>query len=84
MTRVSPGLRLLECNYLFKATLGHCVLCAALYDVANKRINASEGLSEVVTNLAVNFKVVVTTLHLLRNKLKSGYLAISLTRVELQ
>lgn len=84
MISVSLGLRLLESNYLFKATLGQCVLCAALDDVANKRIYASEGLSEVVTNLAVDFKVVVATLHLLWNKLKSGYLAISLTRVELQ
>ena len=65
MISVSLGLRLLESNYLFKATLGHSVLCAALDDVANKRIYASEGLSEVVTNLAINFKVVVTTLHLL-------------------
>lgn len=75
ITRVSKRLRLLKRNNLFEAMLWQSVLCAALYNIANKGVNTGERLSEVVADLPVNFEIVITTMHLLWDKLKTENLA---------
>ena len=85
MTSVSLGLRLFKSYYLFEAMFWDGVLSAALNNVANKRVDAGEGLSEVVADLAVNFEVIVATMHLLWNELQQiGLASRGLTSVELQ
>ena len=65
MTGFNKRLGLFERNDLIETMLRHGVYSAALYNVADKRINTSERLSEVVADLTINFEVVITTMHLL-------------------
>lgn len=60
--------RFLKSDDVFEATLWQCVIGSAIIAlncIANKRVKAGVRMFEVVADLAVHFKIVVTTWHLL-------------------
>lgn len=65
MTGFNKRLRLFKRYDLIETLLRHGVYSAALYNIADERINAGERLSEVVADLTINFEVIITTMHLL-------------------